>query len=290
MKSVPVRRQPGPIVWGSSIGRDAVIDDKVERSLLTIQTDKAPEFQGSIAPLTEEDAGWTDFWGRSLFILADSPILWVSDAIASVENVKEIRRDRLGSTEVIRAVVDTKALGNCTVWFDSSKNFLVRKIVVDYEKNPTFAGFEKEVLDFQEAKPGFWFPKIVEMRVFKRKSDAPGERFLWRLHRTTFDKVTVNEPIDPKLFVLEFPEGTQVRDQLAGTRYRWGRGKPATTPVPIEDLPTPTYGMEENPPSHRLLALFVVNGAALAIAVGIFIYQRRRRAQRPSVPRGTESS
>jgi hypothetical protein len=289
MKSEPVRR-PGPIIWGASLGQDEVIDDKTERTLLTISSDKSPDHQGTIVPLTEERTGWTDFWGRAMFIVVDAPTLWVSDALAAPENVKEIRRDRLGEAEVVRAVVATKALGDCTIWFDAGKSYLVRKIAVEYEKNPTFAGFEKEAIEFQEVKPGFWFPKIVEMRVFKRKSDAPGGRFLWRLHRTTFDKVTVNEPIDPKSFVLEFPEGTQVRDQLAGMRYTWGKGQPATKPVPIEDLPAPTYGMEGKPPSHRLLTLFVINGAALAVAIGIFIYQRRRRAQQPRVPRGTEPS
>lgn len=278
MRSMPLRPEGKVNAWGEYVGRDTLIDGNVQRTLLTIDTNKNPEFQAVIGPSDDAEAAWCNFWARSLFVLIDSPMTWVSDAIALPENVKGVKTEQLGDVEVYRVDVASDTLGQGSIWFDPAKNFLVRKIAVSYPRNPNFAGFEKEAIDFQEPKPGIWLAKTVEMRVFKRNPTTPDQKVLWRKHVTVFEEMVVNEPLNAAAFVLSFPEGTQVRDLLEGTRYFWGKDAPASPPVPIEDLPVPSTGIENRPRGDKVRFLLLVNGVVLAFAIAAYFLWNRKRS------------
>jgi hypothetical protein len=75
------------------------------------------------------------------------------------------------------------------------------------------------VAEFQEVKPGIFFPKLLRGTV-----KNPNQ-----LLEVTVSDLDVNTPIPEDHFTLRFPAGISVADEMNDCFYVWGDGKPAVT-------------------------------------------------------------
>lgn len=160
------------------------------------------------------------------------------------------------------------------IWFDPKLNYLVRKSVQFPHPGDRSSWYEEEVASFREWKPGIFFPEVV----IRRKGEG-GQLSL--MDRVVFQDVRINEPIDPTVFLLNFPADTTVTDVLKGVKYEVGAGeqpvsapRPASPPQNLSGEGMPTYKM--SPWYNSRWLAIAVGTVGLLGTIGVFVWRRRR--------------
>jgi hypothetical protein len=98
----------------------------------------------------------------------------------------------------------------------------------------------------------------------------------------TFRNVAINQPIDPAVFDRDLPEGVAVSDLRNGTMYLWGKGKPASDPMP---LPKPApVAVETSSRASRPVVLILANLALFVVLGFVWAYFRRKNLGPAGVP------
>ncbi|MFO0811184.1 MAG: hypothetical protein U0746_21350 [Gemmataceae bacterium] len=212
-------------------------------------------------------------WSWGLFYLQDAPPLTFADALQDANRVEHVEVDVSSGKRLVVASIATHANQSVRIWFDPAVNYLVRKRV--NETTDRKRRFEFEVTAFRECKPGVFFPEKVVTREFADN----------KLTGTTTVDVTahVNDPVDPSVFELRFPEGTSITDKATGVVYVTGPdGRPdpkyKSHPIPPPaktQVKYPTGDHRENSDGWRRPI-----GWALAIGcliVGVWVVLSRRK-------------
>jgi len=192
------------------------------------------------------------------------------------KSVKSVVREQHRGADCYRVVSEKEAFRH-VAWFRVGVKFLLcDKHTYNVMQGDSFdetIRMESEVSTFQEVKPGIFFPKAIERR------DVRGGKSSI-IDQVNFMNVQVNEPIDPSVFTLTFPEGTNVTDLRSGVRYRTdanerpiGELSPYVPPAPA-GTQLPTYLQK---PSRRIW-WWVGAGVVLLVALGALTLWRRKRS------------
>jgi hypothetical protein len=166
--------------------------------------------------------------------------------------------------------------------FDPAVNYLIRKQV--YVCATAKGNFyrEREVVQFQECKPGLFFPQKIVGR-----SDSDGKPF----SKTSIEisAIRVNEPLPEGIFDFRYPQGAMLFDDIEGVRYQVDSfGNRISESVPITRQPPPPTasksekGMQTlDEPSHLSQWILPSSVAILTVAVAIALlrWYRRRKAR-----------
>ena len=134
-----------------------------------------------------------------------------------------------------------------------------------------------EVVDFWDVEPGLALPKTIRAR----STRSPGKTYVLELKG-----VQVNQPVDPRETVLEFPEGAGVVDERQKTYHLWGKGEPAYTFESAEEYLEWSQGMRMVWSSGslglaQLPGILIAIGVLSAGAIGAVIAYRRTARRSP---------
>lgn len=255
---------------------DTVVANGVEKTVSQFhQSASSAEPQAMIRYAEADSAGWTNPWGRGLFLLDDLPMEWVTERLESKTGIICVESESTDRGLRYRVDIDKGDGAKTRLWFNPSRNFLVEMKEVTYgPANKMFSRHIQKVREFHEISEGIWFPATVEMLVYKREAKADAGEFLWREHVTTFDQVTLNPELVDDQFIVDIPTGAQVADEIAGTSYVWGDGKPATMPVPLKSQPE-TVASVDPVPNNRLFLSF---GSVLVAGFLFVIVSLRKKS------------
>lgn len=128
--------------------------------------------------------------------------------VEEAKQVLQVKKEMIHGKEMVMVSLLFEKVGNqvrrstVDVYFDSSVNYLIRKVV--------FPNRVVEVVQFKEFKQGIFFPERVENRGLKGETVAP----------TQFSDIKINQPLPNDIFQLPYPFGLTVRDSLQGINYR----------------------------------------------------------------------
>lgn len=164
------------------------------------------------------------------------------------------------------------------MWFDSRRNYLVRKMDIDYVDSSIRATVE--ITEFAEFAGGI----VIPMRCVRRQTirDQEVEDV------TTLTEVRVNEPIAPSVFDLpSFPSGTIVKDTILGLEYpinsRWekiGKAEPfarVTVGSPANPDTTSSVGTASTSEARSWTSWLMPISLAILVSAGVLWIIRRRR-------------
>lgn len=183
---------------------------------------------GINVPADYPEVFWSNAWWHALLTGPGmAPRVDFSPA-----RVKSAERVKYRGADCIRLVSEDESVRSVT-WFDIAKNYLVRRIDT-YGIDDGFREdyrTEHEVIKFGEYQPGIYFPSEIEQRDVVKS--VPKVAF-----RAVMQSVLVNEPVDPTIFAIRFPEGTNVTDYQRKVTYRTGPNEEPVTPAEASAAPT----------------------------------------------------
>jgi outer membrane lipoprotein-sorting protein len=174
------------------------------------------------------------------------------------------------------------------LWFDPSVNYLVRRQVVIAQAGPKSGSEQRSeiyVHRFQEVSPSVFFPEFAELTVATNGTVS--------LHTSrTFTNVRINDPIASDQFVMRYPPGTEVTDDIEKRVYRAGpdgaltllTGKQVAGDVPplqradsMTDADSSTYQTSAEP---RPASRWILPAAAAVLALAGIVWGVRRWVRR----------
>lgn len=133
-----------------------------------------------------------------------------------IEEVKFTREEFEG----IECIKISSKFGNLMYWLDPSRGFALRgkKSIDQYEDGHEELVTFMKVSGLKEVAPGIWWP--MEASIVSRPY-APGKPWRRFVYRAT--NVVANDPnFDENIFIVPFPDGYLIDDQVAGRKYTVG--------------------------------------------------------------------
>ncbi len=211
-------------------------------------------------------------WHRALFVIDENANLPFDRAVTDTSRVTRIESTKYKGRPA--TLIECTPAGNekLRLWFDPQVNYLIRKQVTLPDNGDESTRVEQEVLKYREHSPGVFFPETAEQRVyFKGKLNL--------MNTIKFEHVWINQPIDPSVLSLPFPEGTLVADKVTGVSYIAGPdGEPSTQPIPLPPPVEQAYATGHRPSSESWLFVPVAASVLLTLTVlGWRIRARRKR-------------
>jgi hypothetical protein len=132
------------------------------------------------------------------------------------------------------------------VWVDPSRGYCIKK----QQLLQRGSMFEEYTATLKEYAPGLWWFESAKAigRGGPNEGDSPG-----RIADVSVDSLTLNEPIDAKIFTLagtNVPPGTRVRDTIADSGYIYGTG-PVVSPQDVDSASDVAARAEAKQPSSH---------------------------------------
>jgi hypothetical protein len=159
-------------------------------------------------------------------------------------------------------------------WLSPAKNYLVTQTFSTAKFQTKEFSTRAEITQFLEPKPGIFFPtevvttQFVDGKMIKRTVGS-------------IKQLSINMPLPPDIFSLDFVPGDAVFDHLQGKRYTVGAdGRSETN---IKEIPTPVSSivpvgeLTETKTEERPFAYWIFVVSFLVTGVGLLALIRRRR-------------
>lgn len=266
---------------------DYVWKDNVRKEVIRRTSNGQTVIGATRGHFTNKHLHKSDAWEAGLLVLNSPGTIWAvpfERLVTDASLCRRIERRRINGKEMIAAELffdqskDREGSWIVEVFFDPAANFLVRKTI--YTMVGGDLRREAETSEFQECAPGVFFPRTIA-----GTTEASGK--VWATHSTKITDVRINERIPAEMFILRYPHGVVLTDDIRGTSYRVDRdGNPiskenalariAPPPLAATSAAAPRTETHVEPESWTrwILPLSV---AGLAFACLLLVLRRRHR-------------
>jgi hypothetical protein len=222
-----------------------------------------------------------DIWFDALFLVVAKPRRTLAELLMEPSQVMGV--ERRGKEFELRVKVPPPVEDyELHIIVDPSRNFLVRYYTGRTNSTKATLRFEDEVLAFKEYAPGIYFPQATEGRSYLIAPDR-SER-LYQVVKTTYQSVSINQPIEPSVFRLTIPPKVAVLDDRSGTTYSLGkdgqREGEATAPRrESQPLRFQTEEQKSGSVARPIIVAGLAVGFGLLAALTFYSRKRLRRQQ-----------
>lgn len=211
-------------------------------------------------------------------VLFDELLMRVQHKILSASKIVES-----GTNAVKVDIKFAKPVSTTTYWFDVNKNYLIRKIQIDFTSS--FSNkreiYTREIQKFHNAGNGIYFPELIVV------THTSEEGKVYSTTKANVSDIKINRQIPVKNMTMIFPPGISVTNAISGKVGKVNSdGKVVDT---AEDIPQPgppltgtanreqpivyEKTVEREPLVNRILPYLSL---VLLVGAGVVFFYRRR--------------